>query len=55
VGFQDEFVSLFAKNHLPVLREQIEDRPSSRSSPMPHGDGRADWIRRRDHSRTLPP
>ena len=45
-GFQDEFVALFAKNHLPVLREQIK---TSRIvdvrtyAPTYHGDGRADW------------
>jgi hypothetical protein len=45
-GYQDEFVSLFQKNHLPVLREEIK---SGRMTgvrtfvPTYHGDGRADW------------
>jgi hypothetical protein len=45
-GFQEEFVSLFAKNHLPILREQMK---SGRMVdvrtfvPTYHGDGRADW------------
>jgi hypothetical protein len=45
-GYQDEFVSLFQKNHLPVLKEQIK---SGRMTgvrtfvPTYHGDGRADW------------
>src|SRR5258708_33624769 len=45
-GFQDEFQTLFARNHLPVLREQMK---SGRLTdvrtfvPTYHGDGRADW------------
>src|SRR4051794_31690632 len=45
-GFQDELVRLFAKNHLPVLREEMK---SGRITdvrtfvPTYHGDGRADW------------
>jgi hypothetical protein len=45
-GFQDEFVRLFAKNHLPVLREEIKTgRLVSVRTFVPtyHGDGRADW------------
>jgi len=45
-GFQDEFVSLFAKNHLPVLREQIKTGrivDVRTFVPTYHGDGRADW------------
>ncbi len=45
-GFQDEFVRLFAKNHLPVLREQIKTgRITDVRTYVPtyHGDGRADW------------
>ena len=45
-GFQDEFVALFAKNHLPVLREQVQTgRITDLRTYVPtyHGDGRADW------------
>jgi hypothetical protein len=45
-GFQDEFQALFAKNHLPVLREEIKTgRLVSVKTYVPtyHGDGRADW------------
>lgn len=45
-GFQDEFVSLFAKNHLPVLREQVKTgrlKEVRTYVPTYHGDGRADW------------
>ena len=45
-GFQDEFQSLFARNHLPVLREQTKSgRLLSVKTFVPsyHGDGRADW------------
>ena len=45
-GFQDEFQTLFARNHLPVLREQIKTgRIISVKTFVPtyHGDGRADW------------
>jgi hypothetical protein len=45
-GFQDEFVTLFAKNHLPVLREQMKTgRITDVRTYVPtyHGDGRADW------------
>jgi len=45
-GFQDEFQTLFARNHLPVLREQIKTgRIVSVKTFVPtyHGDGRADW------------
>src|SRR5437764_15488447 len=45
-GFQDEFQTLFARNHLPVLREEIKaGRIVSVKTFVPtyHGDGRADW------------
>jgi hypothetical protein len=45
-GFQDEFVALFAKNHLPVLREGMKTgRITDVRTYVPtyHGDGRADW------------
>ena len=45
-GFQDEFVSLFAKNHLPVLREEMKTGriiDVRTYVPTYHGDGRADW------------
>jgi hypothetical protein len=45
-GFQQEFQSLFTRNHLPVLREQIKSgRIVSVKTFVPsyHGDGRADW------------
>lgn len=45
-GFQDEFVTLFAKNHLPVLREQMKSgriKDVRTYVPTYHGDGRADW------------
>ena len=45
-GYQDEFVSLFKKNHYPVLREQVKTgRVTAVRTYVPsyHGDGRADW------------
>jgi hypothetical protein len=45
-GFQEEFQTLFARNHLPVLSEQIKTgRIASVKTFVPsyHGDGRADW------------
>ena len=45
-GFQDEFVALFAKNHLPVLKEQIKTgriQDVRTYVPTYHGDGRGDW------------
>jgi uncharacterized protein CbrC (UPF0167 family) len=45
-GFQDEFQRLFAKNHLPVLREEMKSgRIVGVKTYVPtyHGDGRADW------------
>ena len=45
-GFQDEFVALFKKNHLPVLKAQQETgRMTAVRTFVPtyHGDGRADW------------
>ena len=45
-GYQDEFVKLFAKNHLPVLRDQMKTgriKDVRTYVPTYHGDGRADW------------
>jgi hypothetical protein len=45
-GYQDEFQTLFARNHLPVLREEMKaGRIASVKTFVPsyHGDGRADW------------
>ena len=45
-GFQDEFQALLARNHLPVLREELKTgRIVSVKTYVPtyHGDGRADW------------
>jgi hypothetical protein len=45
-GFQDEFQALFARNHLPVLREEIKTGRIlgvKTFVPSYHGDGRADW------------
>jgi hypothetical protein len=45
-GHQDEFVSLFQKNHYPVLKEEMKTgRITSVRTFVPtyHGDGRADW------------
>jgi uncharacterized protein CbrC (UPF0167 family) len=45
-GFQDEFQRLFARNHLPVLREEMKaGRIAGVKTFVPsyHGDGRADW------------
>src|SRR5438067_12545809 len=45
-GFQDEFQTLFARNHLPVLREEMKaGRIASVKTFVPsyHGDGRSDW------------
>ncbi len=45
-GFQNEFQTLLARNHLPVLREEIKTgRIVSVKTYVPtyHGDGRADW------------
>jgi hypothetical protein len=45
-GYQEEFQALFARNHLPVLREEIKTgRIVSVKTFVPsyHGDGRADW------------
>jgi hypothetical protein len=45
-GYQDEFQALFARNHLPVLREEIKTgRIVSVKTYVPayHGDGRSDW------------
>jgi hypothetical protein len=45
-GFQDEFQTLFAHNHLPVLREEMKTGRIvgvKTYVPMYHGDGRADW------------
>jgi hypothetical protein len=45
-GAHDEFVSLFRKNHWPILRElQAAGRFTNVElwAPRFHGDGRADW------------
>ena len=45
-GFQDEFVTLFNRNHYPVLLAQVKSgRLASVRTFVPtyHGDGRADW------------
>jgi hypothetical protein len=45
-GYQEEFVSLFQKNHYPVLRDQMKTgRITAVRTYVPtyHGDGRADW------------
>ena len=45
-GFQDEFVSLFKRNHYPVLKEEMKTgRITAVKTFVPtyHGDGRADW------------
>jgi hypothetical protein len=45
-GFQEEFQTLFTRNHLPVLRDQITSgRILSVKTFVPsyHGDGRGDW------------
>jgi hypothetical protein len=45
-GHQDEFVNLFQKNHLPVLKEEIKaGRMTGVRTFVPtyHGDGRSDW------------
>src|SRR6185295_18769961 len=45
-GFQDEFVSLFQRNHYPVLKEEMKSgriKDLRTFVPTYHGDGRADW------------
>src|SRR3954462_16031562 len=45
-GFQDEFVSLFRRNHFPVLKEEMKGgriKDLRTFVPTYHGDGRADW------------
>jgi len=45
-GAQDEFLELFERNHLPILREQLAaGRFLDVRAHVPrfHGDGRADW------------
>jgi hypothetical protein len=45
-GYQDEFVTLFKRNHYPVLKEEMKSgRITSVRTFVPtyHGDGRADW------------
>jgi hypothetical protein len=45
-GAHDEFVSLFERNHWPILREQLAAGRFTevrRYVPRFHGDGRADW------------
>jgi uncharacterized protein CbrC (UPF0167 family) len=45
-GFQDEFVTLFQRNHYPVLKEEMKTgriKDVKTFVPTYHGDGRADW------------
>ncbi len=45
-GYQDEFVQLFERNHLPILREEMKSgriKDVRTYVPTYHGDGRADW------------
>jgi hypothetical protein len=45
-GYQDEFVTLFTRNHLPILREEMKSGrivDVRTFVPTYHGDGRADW------------
>jgi len=45
-GAHDEFMRLFRKNHLPILREQLAAGRFTDihlATPRFHGDGRADW------------
>ena len=45
-GHFDEFVSLFERNHWPILREQLAAGRYTdvrAHAPRFHGDGRADW------------
>jgi len=45
-GYQDEFVQLFQRNHLPILREEMKSgriKDVRTYVPAYHGDGRADW------------
>lgn len=45
-GFQDEFVTLFQRNHYPVLKEEMKGgriKDVRTFVPTYHGDGRADW------------
>src|SRR4051812_11266605 len=45
-GFQDEFVTLFQRNHYPVLKDEMKSgriKDVRTFVPTYHGDGRADW------------
>ncbi len=45
-GYQDEFLTLFAKNHYPLLKALEKAGHYARVRtyvPANHGDGRADW------------
>jgi hypothetical protein len=45
-GYQEEFVQLFQRNHLPILREEMKSgriKDVRTYVPTYHGDGRADW------------
>jgi len=45
-GYQDEFVKLFQRNHLPILREEMKSgriKDVRTFVPTYHGDGRSDW------------
>ena len=45
-GFVDEWLELYERNHLPILRAQLESGRMLETRtyvPRFHGDGRADW------------
>jgi hypothetical protein len=45
-GFQEEFVTLFQRNHYPILKDQVKNgrmKDVRTFVPTYHGDGRADW------------
>ena len=45
-GFVDEWLDLYERNHLPILRAQVDSgRMLDTRTYVPrfHGDGRADW------------
>jgi hypothetical protein len=45
-GFQEEFVTLFQRNHYPILKDEVKNgrmKDLRTFVPTYHGDGRADW------------
>lgn len=45
-GFQEEFVELYNKNHLPVMKAMVDSGrllDVKTYTPRFHGDGRSDW------------